>query len=55
MMINAQYNHTLHSLDLACNNIGDHGMHHLANWLIKTSALCGLILSKNIISDHGAR
>nr|XP_050861928.1 leucine-rich repeat-containing protein 34-like [Vespula vulgaris] len=55
MMINAQYNHTLHFLDLACNNIGDHGMHHLANWLIKTSALRGLILSKNIITDHGAR
>ncbi|XP_035741061.1 leucine-rich repeat-containing protein 34-like isoform X2 [Vespa mandarinia] len=55
MTMNAQYNYTLHFLDLACNNIGDYGMHHLANWLIKSSALCGLILSKNIITDHGAR
>ncbi|XP_043502698.1 leucine-rich repeat-containing protein 34-like [Polistes fuscatus] len=55
MMLDAQYNHTLRFLDLGCNNIGDHGMHHLANWLTKTSALHGLILSKNIITDHGAR
>lgn len=55
MMSNAKYNNTLHLLDLGCNNIGDHGMDHLANWIAKRPALKTLILHRNIITDHGAR
>ncbi|KAK2577609.1 hypothetical protein KPH14_005217, partial [Odynerus spinipes] len=54
MMLGAQYNNTLHFLDLGCNNVGDHGMHCLTNWLTKSKALHCLNLSKNIITDRGA-
>nr|XP_031830943.1 uncharacterized protein LOC116426299 [Nomia melanderi] len=55
MMSNAIFNNTLLLLDLGCNNIGDHGVDHLAKWLAKRPKLKNLILCKNIITDHGAR
>ncbi|XP_043256279.1 leucine-rich repeat-containing protein 34-like [Colletes gigas] len=55
LMSNAIYNNTLHLLDLGCNNVGDHGIIYLANWLTKRPALKILILCRNIITDHGAR
>ncbi|XP_076631810.1 uncharacterized protein LOC143346957 [Colletes latitarsis] len=55
LMSNAKYNNTLHLLDLGCNNVGDHGVTYLANWLTKRPALKILILCRNIITNHGAR
>ncbi|XP_076300796.1 uncharacterized protein LOC143218980 [Lasioglossum baleicum] len=55
MMSNAIYNNTLHLLNLGCNNIGDHGVDHLAKWLEKRPQLRVLILCSNIITNHGAR
>lgn len=55
MMSNAASNKSLHLLDLGCNNIGDHGADRISEWLIKRPALKVLVLSRNIITDHGAR
>lgn len=55
MMLNGYYNCTLQTLNLGSNNIGDHGIFHLAKWLIKRPALKALILCRNNITDNGAR
>ncbi|KOC64390.1 Leucine-rich repeat-containing protein 34 [Habropoda laboriosa] len=55
MMFNAIHNNSLHLLDLGCNNIGDHGINHIAKWLVEKPPLKTLILCRNIITDHGAR
>ncbi|XP_024943228.1 uncharacterized protein LOC107270067 isoform X2 [Cephus cinctus] len=55
MLIDAQHNNTLHLLDLSRNNIGDHGMEKIADWLKTRPALQGLLLAHNIITSTGAR
>ncbi|XP_076397601.1 ribonuclease inhibitor isoform X2 [Megachile rotundata] len=55
MMSNAKYNNTLYLLDLGSNNIGDHGVEFITNWLVKRPVLKTLILRRNIITNHGAR
>lgn len=55
MMSNAKYNNTLYLLDLGSNNIGDHGVEFITNWLVKRPVLKTLILCRNIITNHGAR
>ncbi|CAD6237089.1 GSCOCG00002134001-RA-CDS [Cotesia congregata] len=55
MLIDAQFNKTLQLIDLGCNNIGDHGLESICNWIRGKPALSGLILSHNIITDIGAR
>ncbi|XP_044579869.1 leucine-rich repeat-containing protein 34-like [Cotesia glomerata] len=55
MLIDAKFNKTLQLIDLGCNNIGDHGLESICNWICENPALSGLILSHNIITDTGAR
>ncbi|XP_034943748.1 leucine-rich repeat-containing protein 34-like [Chelonus insularis] len=55
MCVEGKYNKTLHLLDLGCNNIGDHGIKYLCNWLHQRPILAGIILCHNIITNDGAR
>ncbi|XP_068991530.1 leucine-rich repeat-containing protein 34 [Neodiprion pinetum] len=55
MLEDLKYNETLQLLDLCNNNIGDHGMEHLGNWLKMKPSLSGLWLAHNIITSQGAR